>query len=64
MCGRPRRGWAAVEDLVGSDVRTGLTEIREFYSALEHLDQTCELSAVRVSDNEAAFEVALTPVED
>ncbi|MCV7285502.1 nuclear transport factor 2 family protein [Mycolicibacterium wolinskyi] len=51
---------ATVEDPVGSDVRTGRAEIREFFSTLEAMDRQTELVLLRVVGNEAAFSFTIT----
>lgn len=51
---------ATVEDPVGSAVRTGRGEIREFFSTLEAMDRQTELVLLRVVGNEAAFSFTIT----
>lgn len=51
---------ATVEDPVGSDVRTGRNEIREFFSTLQQLERQTELVLLRVAGNEAAFSFTIT----
>lgn len=46
---------ATVEDPVGTDVRTTRESIREFYAAIEPLEQESRLVSARVAGNEAAF---------
>jgi len=46
---------ATVEDPVGTEVRTTRESIREFYSALEGLEQAGEVLSVRVAGGQAAF---------
>lgn len=46
---------ATVEDPVGTDVRRGAEQIREFYAQLEGLEQQTRLHAVRIAGGEAAF---------
>ncbi|BBH18584.1 hypothetical protein Back2_28710 [Nocardioides baekrokdamisoli] len=46
---------ATVEDPIGSEVRTTRAAIREFYATLEGLEQTAELSVVKIADGQAAF---------
>lgn len=51
---------ATVEDPVGSDVRAGRNEIREFFSTLQQLERQTELVLLRVVGNEAAFSFTIT----
>lgn len=51
---------ATVEDPVGSDVRAGRNEIREFLSTLQELERQTELVLLRVVGNEAAFSFTIT----
>ncbi|MBP3085873.1 nuclear transport factor 2 family protein [Mycolicibacterium fortuitum] len=51
---------ATVEDPVGSDVRAGRNEIREFFSTLQQLERQTELVLLRVAGNEAAFSFTIT----
>ncbi|WKG05945.1 nuclear transport factor 2 family protein [Mycolicibacterium sp. HK-90] len=51
---------ATVEDPVGSDVRAGRNEIREFFSTLQELERQTELVLLRVVGNEAAFSFTIT----
>ncbi|TVS84943.1 nuclear transport factor 2 family protein [Mycobacterium helveticum] len=51
---------ATVEDPVGGDVHIGRQAIHGFYSALDDAQRTCELVALRVAGNEAAFQFRLT----
>lgn len=51
---------ATVEDPVGSDVRAGRNEIREFFSTLQQLERETELVLLRVVGNEAAFSFTIT----
>ncbi|MBV8860791.1 MAG: nuclear transport factor 2 family protein [Mycobacterium sp.] len=54
---------ATVEDPVGGEVHIGRQAIRGFYSGLasaENLERECELTALRVAGNEAAFAFRLT----
>ncbi|MEV0668822.1 nuclear transport factor 2 family protein [Mycobacterium sp. NPDC050441] len=51
---------ATVEDPVGSAVRTGRGEIREFFSTLESMDRQTELVLLRVVGNESAFSFTIT----
>ncbi|HET8992788.1 MAG TPA: nuclear transport factor 2 family protein [Rhodococcus sp. (in: high G+C Gram-positive bacteria)] len=46
---------ATVEDPVGTPARTTETEIREFYSVIEPLDQTGEVLTLKIAENNAAF---------
>lgn len=46
---------ATVEDPVGTEVRTTRESIKEFYSALDGLEQSTTLLTARVAGNEAAF---------
>ena len=46
---------ATVEDPVGSEVRTTRESIREFYAAIEPLEQESRLVSARVADGQAAF---------
>ena len=50
---------ATVEDPVGTEVRTTREEIREFYAALEQLDQEARVLTLRVAGGEAAFQFEL-----
>lgn len=50
---------ATVEDPVGTDVRTTRESIREFYAAIEPLEQESRLVAARVADGQAAFQFEL-----
>lgn len=51
---------ATVEDPVGSDVRAGRNEIREFFSTLQQLERQTELVLLRVAGNEAGFSFTIT----
>lgn len=51
---------ATVEDPVGSDVRAGRNEIREFFSTLQQLERQTELVLLRVAGNEAAFSFTIS----
>lgn len=51
---------ATLEDPVGDQVHIGKESIGRFYSAIENLQRKCELVALRVSGNEAAFLFRLT----
>ncbi len=51
---------ATVEDPVGSDVRAGQNEIREFFSTLQELERQTDLILLRVVGNEAAFSFTIT----
>ncbi|KAA1421528.1 steroid delta-isomerase [Nocardioides humilatus] len=46
---------ATVEDPVGTDVRTTRESIREFYAAIEPLEQETRLISAKVADGQAAF---------
>jgi steroid delta-isomerase len=46
---------ATVEDPVGTEVRTTRESIREFYSALEGLEQAGEVLSTRIAGGQAAF---------
>lgn len=46
---------ATVEDPVGTPTRTTETDIREFYSVIEPLDQVGEVLTLKIADNNAAF---------
>ena len=46
---------ATVEDPVGSEVRSTPEAIREFYAALEGLEQAGEVLSARIAGSEAAF---------
>jgi steroid delta-isomerase len=46
---------ATVEDPVGTEVRTTHEAIREFYAAIEPLQQESRLVSARVADGQAAF---------
>ena len=46
---------ATVEDPVGTEVRTTRESIREFYSALEGLEQEGRVLMARIAGGEAAF---------
>jgi steroid delta-isomerase len=46
---------ATVEDPVGTGVRTTREAIREFYAAIEPLQQESRLVSARVADGQAAF---------
>jgi steroid delta-isomerase len=50
---------ATVEDPVGTEVRRTPESIREFYSALEDMEQVGTLGIVRIAGNEAAFSFEL-----
>lgn len=50
---------ATVEDPVGTDVRTTRESIREFYAAIEPLEQESRLVSARVAAGEAAFQFEL-----
>ncbi|RHW24989.1 steroid delta-isomerase [Nocardioides immobilis] len=50
---------ATVEDPVGTEVRTTRESIREFYAAIEPLEQESRLVSARVAGNEAAFQFEL-----
>lgn len=51
---------ATVEDPVGGEVHIGRQAIHGFYSALDGAQRECELVALRVAGNEAAFQFRLT----
>ncbi len=51
---------ATVEDPVGGEVHIGRQAIRGFYAAVEGAERECELVALRVAGNEAAFQFRLT----
>ncbi len=46
---------ATVEDPVGTEVRTTRESIREFYSAVEAMEQAGEVLSARIAGSEAAF---------
>jgi len=46
---------ATVEDPVGTEVRTTRESIREFYAAVEGLEQAGEVLSARIADGQAAF---------
>lgn len=46
---------ATLEDPVGSEVRTTREAIREFYAAIEPLEQESRLVTARVAEGQAAF---------
>jgi steroid delta-isomerase len=46
---------ATVEDPVGTEVRTTRAAIREFYAAIEPLEQESRLVSARVADGQAAL---------
>ncbi len=50
---------ATVEDPVGTDLRTSREEIREFYKAIEGLEQESRLLTARIADGQAAFQFEL-----
>jgi steroid delta-isomerase len=50
---------ATVEDPVGTPVRTTREEIREFYGALESMEQEGELLFARIAGGQAAFHFRL-----
>ncbi len=50
---------ATVEDPVGSEVRTTRESIREFYAALEDLEQQGRLLTARITAGQAAFQFDL-----
>jgi len=50
----------ATEDPVGGEVHIGRQAIHGFYSAVENVERECELVALRVVGNEAAFQFRLT----
>lgn len=50
---------ATVEDPVGSEVRTTRESIREFYAAIEPLEQESRLVSARAAEGEAAFQFEL-----
>ena len=50
---------ATVEDPVGTEVRTTRESIREFYAAIEPLEQESRLVSARVAAGEAAFQFEL-----
>ncbi|WP_183100186.1 nuclear transport factor 2 family protein [Nocardioides pelophilus] len=50
---------ATVEDPVGTDVRTTRESIREFYAAIEPLEQESRLVSARVAEGQAAFQFEL-----
>jgi steroid delta-isomerase len=50
---------ATVEDPVGTEVRSTRESIREFYSALEGLEQEGTLLTARIAGGEAAFQFEL-----
>lgn len=51
---------ATVEDPVGGEVHIGSHAIRGFYSTIASLERECELVALRVAGNEAAFQFRFT----
>jgi steroid delta-isomerase len=51
---------ATIEDPVGTDVRRGRDQVREFYAAIETLEKQTELVTVKVAGNQAAFLWRLT----
>ena len=51
---------ATVEDPVGGEVHIGRQAIHGFYSAMNDGQRDCELVALRVAGNEAAFQFRLT----
>ena len=51
---------ATLEDPVGGEVHIDSRAIAGFYSAVAAMERECELVAVRVSGNEAAFQFRLT----
>jgi steroid delta-isomerase len=51
---------ATVEDPVGTEVRSTPEAIREFYSALEGLEQEGRLLTARVAGGQAAFQFELS----
>ncbi|AOW93943.1 steroid delta-isomerase [Rhodococcus sp. WMMA185] len=50
---------ATVEDPVGTEPRTTVDSLREFYSVLEPMKQTGELRTLRIAGNSAAFHFSL-----
>ncbi|WP_372736086.1 nuclear transport factor 2 family protein [Nocardioides sp.] len=50
---------ATVEDPVGTDVRSTPEALREFYGALEGLEQVGTLQTVRIAGGQAAFQFEL-----
>ncbi len=50
---------ATVEDPVGSEVRTTRESIREFYAALEGMEQTGQVLTARIAAGQAAFQFEL-----
>lgn len=47
---------AIVEDPVGSEIKSGIDEVREFYKTVVEFDLTAELTGqVRIAGNEVAF---------
>ncbi|WP_072690337.1 nuclear transport factor 2 family protein [Rhodococcus marinonascens] len=50
---------ATVEDPVGTEPRTSVDSLREFYSVLEPMKQTGELLTLRIAGNSAAFHFSL-----
>lgn len=55
---------ATVEDPVGSQVRTGPDQIREFYATLEGLEQRTGLVQARIVAGQAAFLFEIATVAD
>ncbi|MFC4603860.1 nuclear transport factor 2 family protein [Rhodococcus kronopolitis] len=51
---------ATVEDPVGTEPRTTVEALREFYGIIEPLEQTGVLGMVKIAGSEAAFNFVLT----
>ena len=50
---------ATVEDPVGTESRTSVESLREFYAVIEPLKQTGELLTLKIAGNSAAFHFSL-----
>ncbi|MDJ0429092.1 steroid delta-isomerase, partial [Rhodococcus fascians] len=50
---------ATVEDPVGTEPRTTVESLREFYGVIEPLKQTGELLTLKIAGNSAAFHFSL-----
>ncbi|MEN0140521.1 MAG: nuclear transport factor 2 family protein [Rhodococcus sp. (in: high G+C Gram-positive bacteria)] len=50
---------ATVEDPVGTEPRTSVESLREFYGVIEPLKQTGELLTLKIAGNSAAFHFSL-----
>ncbi|MBC2641009.1 MULTISPECIES: nuclear transport factor 2 family protein [unclassified Rhodococcus (in: high G+C Gram-positive bacteria)] len=50
---------ATVEDPVGTEPRTSVESLREFYAVIEPLKQTGELLTLKIAGNSAAFHFSL-----